>query len=233
MTIYDNFIKQIKNLLPAGERFSCRKANIAKGDKNNILFAKDTAYELGGSQKPCVSTIAVTDSMTFENSITLIGKDLFEIKEDSPFGKIIFIEINDSDEKSDDETFSQIKNLEMLRYNFHLDGFMTRASALNMREQIRVSKKAVKNKITFADYGSAIIEEYLKNPIVKSVEIIFITDFDKFRELTSLAEKIKETTSALNHILDNVIFDCSSCNLKEICDEVEGMKELHMKKAKK
>ena len=46
-----------------------------------------------------------------------------------------------------------------------------------------------------------------------------------------LAVKIKRTTSALNHILDNV-FDCSTCNLKEICDEVEGMKELHIKKAK-
>ncbi len=108
---------------------------------------------------------------------------------------------------------------------------MTRASALSMREQIRVSKKAVKKGITFADYGSVLLQEYLKNPIVKSAQIIFITQFEKFDELLMLADKIKSTTSALNHILDNV-FDCSTCNLKEICDEVEGMKELHIKKAK-
>lgn len=232
MTIYDNLIKQIKNLLPAGKRFSVKKTNLEKGSKNSILFAKDTAYELGGSQKPCVSTVAVTGNMKFDNCITLIGKDLFEIKEDSPFGKIVFIETNSIETENEDDAFAKIKELETLRYNFYLDGFMTRASALNMREQIRVSKKTVKNKISFADYGSAVIEEYLKNPAVKSIEIIFITEFDKFDELTAIAEKIKNTTSALNHILDNVMFDCSACSLKEICDEVEGMKELHMKKAK-
>ncbi|MDE5872919.1 MAG: carbon monoxide dehydrogenase, partial [Lachnospiraceae bacterium] len=83
------------------------------------------------------------------------------------------------------------------------------------------------------DLGRSLIDEYLKNPIVKSVQIIFITQFDKFDELLMLADKIKSTTSALNHILDNILFDCSTCNLKEICDEVEGMKELHMKKAKR
>ena len=109
---------------------------------------------------------------------------------------------------------------------------MTRASALSMREQLRVSKKAVKSKVSFADLGNALIDEYLKNPIVKSVQVIFITEFDDFHALLMLADKIKSTLSALNHILDNVIFDCSTCNLKPICDEVEGMKELHMKKAK-
>ena len=106
---------------------------------------------------------------------------------------------------------------------------MTRASALNMREQIRVGKNAVKSGASFADYGQKLIDTFLQNEKVKSVEVVFLTDFDGYKELNSVAEKIKETTSALNHILDNVMFNCSTCNLKPICDEVEGMKELHQK----
>lgn len=230
MLLYNQLIRQIKDLLPPCEkRFSYKKVSLKQGDKNAILLLKDTAYELGGSQKPCISTMAVTSSMQFDNSICLYGKDIPDIQQDTAFGKIVFLEIEEIDEET---AFDRIKELELIRYSCSPDGFMTRASALSMREQIRVSKKAVKKGITFADYGSVLLQEYLKNPIVKSAQIIFITQFEKFDELLMLADKIKSTTSALNHILDNVIFDCSTCNLKEICDEVEGMKELHIKKAK-
>ena len=106
-------------------------------------------------------------------------------------------------------------------------------SRRDMLEQIRVSKKAVKNGVTFSDYGSSLIKAYLKFPMVKSVQIIFITDFDRFNELGMICDKVRQTTDALNHILDNVLLDCNTCNLKSICDEVEGMKELHMKNAAK
>ncbi len=230
MILYNQLINQIRALLPAcSNSFKYKKSVLKQGDKNSILLLKDTAYELGGSQKPCISTMAVTSTIRFDNSIYLYGKDIPEIKEDTAYGKIVFLEIEDIDE---DTAFDKIKELELVRYNYCPDGFMARASALSMREQLRVSKKAVKKKISFADLGCSLIDEYLKNPIVKSVQIIFITQFDKFDELLMLADKIKSTTSALNHILDNILFDCSTCNLKEICDEVEGMKELHMKKAK-
>lgn len=229
MILYNQFIHQIRDLLPAySNRFEYKKSVLKQGNRNSILLLKDTAYELGGSQKPCVSTMAVTSTISFDDSTYLYGRDIPEIKEDTAYGKIVFLEIEDIDE---DTAFDKIKELELVRYHYCPDGFMTRASALSMREQLRVSKKAVKKKISFADLGPSLIDEYLKNPIVKSVQIIFITQFDKFDELLMLADKIKSTTSALNHILDHILVDCSACNLKEICDEVEGMKELHMKKA--
>lgn len=230
MILYNQLISKIEELLPADcITFPYEKSPLNAAGKNNILFQKDTAFELGGSSKPCVTTMAVTSSMHFDNSVRLYGKDLYEIKSDCPFGKIVFLEIDNIDEET---AFDKIKELEFVRYSICPDGFMTRASALSMREQIRVSKKSVKNKVSFKDYGNLLTERYLSFPIVKSVKIIFITEFDKFDELYLLCEKIKSTTSALNHILDNVLFDCSSCNLKEICDEVDGLKELHMKKAK-
>lgn len=227
MVLFDRLIHQIKDILPPDRKiFSYEKSAIGQADRNSILLLKDTAFELGGSQKQCVSTMAVTSSLRFHNSIYLYGQDLFEIKGDNDFGKIVLLEIDDLDE---DTAFEKIKELELVRYKFCPEGFMTRASALSMREQIRVSKRAVTQKISFADYGSALIEEYLNHPIVKSVEIIFLTEFDRFDELIMVADKIKNTTSALNHILDNAVFDCPACNLREICDEIDGMKELHKK----
>lgn len=227
MTLYDSFINQILEILPKDlKKFSYKKSALEKGDKNSILLMRDTAYELGGSQKPCVSTTVVSSKISFDDSIWLYGNDLTQIKQDCPFAKIVFLEIEDIDEE---EAFDKIKELEQVRYSFCPQGFMTRASALNLREQIRVSKKVLKKGISFSDYGNTLIEQYKQNPLVKSVRIIFLTEFDKFDQLFMICDKIKNTTSALNHILDNLLFDCSTCNLKEICDEVEGMKELHMK----
>ncbi len=227
MVLYNGFINRLNELVKEKKELPRSTKNLQDGSKNDIIFGKDTAFELGGSQKPCVSTLAVSSDMHFSNKTYLVGRDLPQIMGDSPFGKIVLAEI---DEQTDDDTaFNTVKELEQIKYRFYVRDFMTRASALNMREQIRVGKNAVKNGVTFADYGQKLIDAFLQNEKVKSVEVVFITDFDGYRELNSVAEKIKDTTSALNHILDNVMFDCSSCNLKPICDEVEGMKELHQK----
>ncbi len=226
MRLYNNLINEIKSsLCDAKQVKSDISLNVS--DKNSVIFLSDTAFELGGNQKPCVSSLAVSSDIEFSDSVYLLGTDLNEIKADSPFGKFVFVQVMEFDNEQD--TFNKIKELEALRYHLSVDGFMTRASALNMREQIRVSKKAVKSSITFADYGNTLLQKYLKFPYVKSAEIYFITDFDDFEKLNSVAKKISQTTSALNHIFDNVMFDCSTCNLKEICDEVDGLKELHLK----
>lgn len=229
MTLYDNFINQIEAIMPESFRkFSFEKSKLNAGDKNSILLLKDTAFELGGSQKPCVSASVVSSDMKFDDCVYLYGKDLTDIKEDCCYGKIVFLEVENINEE---EAFDRIKELEMLRYNYCPEGFMVRASALTFREQLRVSKKVIKNGISFKDYGCALIEQYKRNTCVKSVKIIFLTEFDRFDELYLLCDKIKKTTDALNHIFDNILFDCSTCNLKAICDEVDGMKELHMKKS--
>lgn len=231
MVLYDGLINQIEDLLKTDiKQLPASALKLQDGDKNDILFAKDTAFELGGSQLPCVSTLAVSSSIEFSNEVYLVGKDLMDIKKDSPFGKVVLLQVDDFE--NDDDAFNKIKELEQLRYKFCVKDFMTRASAFSLREQIRVGKKAIKNGVSFADYGNKLIEKYLENPVVKSAKVIFITDFNDFQKLNILAEKVKDVTSALNHILDNINFDCASCNLKPICDEVEGMKELHKKKIK-
>lgn len=231
MILYDGFIKDIEALVHGCDSvFPYSEPVLKDAPKSNIMLLKDTAFELGGSSQPNVSTLAVSSDMHFDNCTYLIGQDLYTIKKDCAFGKIVLLEIADV---SEDEAFEKIKELELVRYKYCPEGFMTRASALSMREQIRVGKKTVNKKISLKEYGNFLIKKYLSFPLVKSVKIVFITgDFD-YTSLSVISEKIKSTTGALNHIFDNILFDCNSCNLKEICDEVEGMKELHRKTVQK
>ena len=230
MKLYNSLINETKKLLNSSKALNSGKSlNIS--NKSSVILLSDTAFELGGNNKPCVSGLAVSGDTSFSNSVYLSGDDLDKIKSDSPFAKFVFIQVESLENEQD--TFNRIKELESLRYRLNVDGFMTRASALNMREQIRVSKKVIKSGVSFADYGNTLLQEYLKFPYVKSAEIYFVTDFDDFDKLNVIAKKISQTTSALNHIFDNVMFDCSTCNLKEICDEVDGLKELHLKNVKK
>ena len=47
------------------------------------------------------------------------------------------------------------------------------------------------------------------------------------RDLDGLAARTNKITGALNHILDDVDMDCKACEWKPVCDEVEGLKEMH------
>ncbi len=230
MRLYNNLINEVKELFNSSKTLT-NGNSLNVSNKNSVILLSDTAFELGGNNKPCVSGLAVSSDIKFSNSVYLLGNDLNEINADSPFAKFVFIQIQDFEDEQN--TFNKIKELEALRYHLSVDGFMTRASALNMREQVRVSKKAVKSGITFADYGNTLLSKYLEFDFVKSAEIYFVTSFNNFEKLNVIAKKISQTTSALNHIFDNVMFDCSTCNLKEICDEVDGLKELHLKNVKK
>ena len=40
-------------------------------------------------------------------------------------------------------------------------------------------------------------------------------------------KKTKQITATIDHMLKDVNIDCGSCLLQEICDEIEGLREMH------
>ena len=56
-----------------------------------------------------------------------------------------------------------------------------------------------------------------------------------FKTLHDTAKKIDDVTKTMNTILEGMPedLDCASCSFKPVCDEVEGLKELHFGKAGK
>ena len=105
---------------------------------------------------------------------------------------------------------------------------MVRISPENYREQVRVSKQAIHHGISFRNIGASYIKEYKKNVNVLNAKVIFVTASGMdYTGMKDTAKKAGNITNTLTTILEGIPTDCSICSLKGICDEVEGMKELH------
>ena len=193
---------------------------------NQVILQRDTAFELDGVGFNLVTSSPVNDS------VVVVGTDLDKIKNDCSFARIPIIQIDDvADEQ---QNYNLIRKIEYAKYHYFPQGYMIRTSSKGHKEVVRVSKEAVSDGITFGKVGNLLISKFKENPAVKGVKIIFVTDQNAdFSKIEALAHKNNSITETLNHIMNNVNFDCSTCNLKAICDEVEGMKELHFKTSMK
>lgn len=193
--------------------------------KNELVLQRDMAYELDG-----VGFNLVTSKLIGDDGVIVYGPDLNEIKGETKFCRISVIQIDDVEDEQ--TAYNLIRKIEYAKYHYFPEGFMIRTASASHKEIARVSKSALGRGLGFSGIGSILINKYKENSAVKAVKVIYITDscvdYDK---LTKLAKRNYDITEALNHIMNNITFDCKSCNLKPICDEVEGMKELHFKNA--
>lgn len=191
---------------------------------SQVILQRDTASELDGTGFNLVTSSAV------EDGIVVIGDDLQHIEGKRKFARISLVQIES--EEDEQKAYNLIRKIEYVKYHHFPDGYMIRTSSRSHKEAVRVSKSAVKNGISFQKIGSLLINKYKENSAVKAVKVIFITDpAADYAELENMAQKNNRITETLNHIMNSVTFDCDTCNLKPICDEVEGMKELHFKNA--
>lgn len=232
--IFDNDIQTLLSLTGAHSQIVYdydEKKALPTSASSSLILLKDTAFELGGSDNPCVSSTVVTDAIPLKNQVIVVDKELKDIKQDCNYAKFVLISLDDAPE-DEQGVFDLVKSLEYAKYKENVEGVMMRASTMLNREQVRVSKSAIKKGMSFEKLGATTIKTYLAKPSVKSVTVIFVADSDiDFDALKEVSLHTKEILKAFNHILDNVLVDCAHCNLKEICDEVEGMKELHFKNA--
>lgn len=238
MNLYDECLTGALSLI--GEN-SAKKLDLKDGswntaEKNEIIFQSDTAYELGAGTLPAISSVALTDSEDFVpgDAVYLIGDDLPDIRENSPFARIALIRVNEDEMGSGEKLYQTIRKIEYSRYHFHPEGYMMRISAFTRREAVRVSKTALKKGLNFAKIGRLFIDEYKKQPQVEAVTMLFVTkkDFD-YDRLAKIMEKSESITTALDHIMKNIKMDCQTCSLKKVCDEVEALCEKDFSKDKK
>lgn len=191
---------------------------------SSIILQRDCAYELKGTGFNLVTSRKIGDG------VILYGKNLREIKKDSTFARISIIETDFSGDEQ--EAYELIRKIEYVKYHCFPEGYMMRSSSDSSKEAVRVSKAAIKKGIDFERVGNLFIKKYKEIPGVKSARVIFITsETAPYGELKPVCEKASAITRALNHIMESLEFDCESCNLKPLCDEVEGMRELHFKSA--
>ena len=231
MNVYDNLLKETLNILNANNPKEL-KVDSSKQWKmlqtSEFLMGKEVGFELGDRFKDSVVyNVQTSDSsLVSEDKIFLIGKDLQEIKENTNFSRVAIFNIDDI--KEPNKAYIGIRKLNYERYKIIPEGYMVLSSSFENKENVRVSKKAIKKGLDFTTLGNIYINSYKKLEGVNNVQIYFIVgDYDFVKELVKVSKKVNEVTEAFDHILKNVILDCDVCPLKTICDDIEQLRELH------
>ena len=232
MELYNSLIKESNSLLEKG---SPRVWEYKPGDawkdigSSELVLQKDAAYELGAMGKGSANYVLFTSSpeLVDKDQILLYGADLGDIKGEVDFARIVLLRVGLID-GDDEAVYRTLKDIEFAKYHVYPEGYMVRMSPESYREQVRVSKQALKKGISFKNIGANYITAYKKDPNVLNATVIFVTapGYD-YGAMKKLAKKANDVTGTLTHILEGLPTDCSVCALKDICDEVEGMKELH------
>ena len=238
MKLYDNLIDDTLSTLADSSETRAMPVSArgwACNENSEFIMSRDAALELGGAGMPSVNyTCPTTSGKVTKDEILLFGRDIKEIKGDTAFARIVILETKDLGESVDQEkAFRAIKNLDFVRYHVFPKGYMVRISAQSNQEQVRISRDALKAGIDFAGVGTAYIEKYKAVDLVKNVKIIFITDKKLVEAIRPNADKADLITRTLTHILDGLPTDCGHCSMKSVCDEVDGIKELHLGKSGK
>ena len=237
MKLYDNLIE---NTMSAVQKAGIKKWAYGEVrpwkclDNAEFIMQRDACVELGSGGLPSVNYTCVTTSgFVTQDEILLCGNDLRDIKGETSFARIVILETEDIGEADDQErAFQIIRNLDFVRYHVFPEGYMVRVSSQSNQEQVRISKNAIKSGIDFGRVGAAYINKYKAVEKVKNVRVIFITEKSLVEELVPNADKVDAITRTLTHILDGMPTDCGHCSMKPVCDEVDGMRELHLGKKK-
>lgn len=231
MNLYDNVVQECFDIL---SKYNGRKLDVHKSDweqesEQRLILKSEMAYELGGSSNWAISCLAFSNPYEdMKDEIWLYGPDLKEITKDTDYARLTVLSTDDREWNECDKTYAGLRNIDYTRYHVYPKGFMMRISSSAAREPVRISKEAIQAGLDFERVGNIFVEKYHSHKEVKAVKIIFITEKNfPYELLNNKAEKMEKITESLNKIFGNLIMDCSSCSLKKVCDEVEGMKELH------
>lgn len=203
------------------------------GGKKNIVLGHDTGIELGNPRQESLSLILWADEQAHiqDGRITVIGPDLPDSKGKSlPFAKIVMVAVHGFDEEN---TCDRWQEMDLLRFDIDLAGYMMRAVSQYQREWSRVSRIALENGFSFSILGSALMDRMKAKEYIDGVEILFVTESpEAVRELREVANDAMSIIGALNRINEEIEANCPTCDYRAVCDAVDGLREMHAARSK-
>lgn len=240
MKLYDETIKKVKRLLETADSRMPSAANsrmLPIGDTGwpevsdrSMILRSDMAYELGGEGLPAIGCTLITadESLVSSDGLTLLGRDLPEIRKDVPYARIALVRVSGDTLGEGQALYNAVRALEYTRYHFYPEGFMMRVSASRQKETVRIGKDALAKGLDFTKTGNRMITAFHRNTSVEAVHMYYVTaeEFD-YKALESLVQESERITKTIDHIFKNAVMDCGTCGLQKVCDEVEGLRELH------
>ena len=230
MNVYDNLIQETLGILQKQNftELQVRDCDWNMLDTNEFLMGKEVCFELGDRFKDSAVVHIPTSDKTLigEDKIFLLGKDLQDIRQNTNFSRVTLFNIDDIPDPN--KAYISVRKLDYERYKIIPEGYMVLSSSFEDKENVRVSKKAIKKGLTFETLGNLYIQRYKQLPGVNNVQVYFMVgDPDFVKDLVGISKKVNEVTNAFDHILKNVILDCDVCPLKTICEDIEALRELH------
>jgi CO dehydrogenase/acetyl-CoA synthase beta subunit len=196
-----------------------RRPDFLKKERGAIVLNEDTWLELGNPNTFSTAPALVTDNLDSvdDGAITLIGPDIPEARGSLPFAQILLI----ASHELEDEGYTKINTFQ---YELELKGYMIKAVPSSLTIWSRVSKESAHEGLSFEILGKAIIDSYKAKFNNPSMEIIFITSSESdVEELKDLHRKITRIISAMNKMVEEMSFDCSSCEYLDVCGDVRQL----------
>lgn len=235
MRLYDEIIQKMRAELETGEerRLSVGETDWPDVSDRSMILRSDMAYELGGEGLPAVGCTLITADrdLVAEDGVMLLGRDLPELDRGVPYARIAFVRVAEEALGEGQALYQAIRNLEYTRYHFYPEGFMMRVSASGQKESVRIGKEALEKGLDFTKTGNRMITAFRRRPFVEAVRIYYVTaekaDYEILGRYAAEAESITRT---IDHIAKTALMDCGACSLQKVCDEVEGLRELHFGK---
>ena len=206
MELFNSLVRDTRELLKMG---SPKVWDYAERDcwtdigSSELVLQKDAAYELGAAGKGSANYVLFSSSndLVSKDQVLLYGPDLKDIKGDCDFARIVLLRVGVLDD-DDEQVYRTLRDIEFSKYHVYPEGYMVRMSPESYREQVRVSKKAIKKGISFRSIGASYIKAYKKDPNVLNATVIFVTapGYD-YNAMKDNAKKANDITNTLTHIL--------------------------------
>ena len=242
MGLFDKQYQEISDYLDArrqqgkiSEYFHTGETDWPSEKNRNLVLGQDTAVELGNPKKRVHGFFwyGLNDPAVLKNGrISIVGPDLPQLNgKQVSFGKIVIVAGSDFDA---DNSYERYREMELLRYDIHLKGYMMRGVSQYQREWSRVSHEAVNSGFSFRHLGGALMDQFLSLDYVKSAETIFITSGrDDVLAAKTISDQVFKLISAMNKMAEELSFDCDTCDYNDVCGDVAELRSMRKKTIKK
>lgn len=193
--------------------------------KPTIVLREDTWVELGNPGTASLAVVLLTESLELVNdgAISLVGPDIPEAKGSLPFAQILLV--GSTGLKDED-----YRKLNSAQYELDLKGYMIKSLPSKLSIWGRVSKDSVQDGLSFTVLGNALGDSFKSRFDLQSLEVIFVTSSeDDVKELEDISDKVRGILGAMNKMVEELSFDCSTCEYLDVCSQVLELKKMRRK----
>ena len=200
-------------------------SSFSGGGKPTIVLREDTWVELGNPGTASLAVVLLTESLELVNdgTISLVGPDIPEAKGSLPFAQILLVGAT----TLKDEDY---RKLNSAQYELDLKGYMIKSLPSGLSIWSRASKDSVQDGLSFKVLGDALVDSFKSRFDLQSLEVIFVTSSeDDVKELGDISQKARRILGAMNKMVEELSFDCSTCEYSDVCSEVLELKKMRQK----